>query len=43
MFVHSRVPDTVPVAVAPVLEKALATEAAFGAKLGNWMVQRSKR
>jgi creatinine amidohydrolase/Fe(II)-dependent formamide hydrolase-like protein len=43
MFVHPRVPETVPVAVAPILEKALANEAAFGAKLENWMVQRSKR
>jgi creatinine amidohydrolase len=43
MFVHPRVPETVPVAVAPVLEKALATEAAFGAKLENWMLQRRKR
>jgi creatinine amidohydrolase/Fe(II)-dependent formamide hydrolase-like protein len=43
MFVHSRVPETVPVAVAPILEKALANEAAFGAALENWLVQRSKR
>jgi hypothetical protein len=43
MFVHPREPETVPVAVAPMLEKALANEAAFGAKLENWMVQRSKR
>lgn len=43
MFVHARVPETVPAAVAPVLEKELANEAVFGAKLENWLVQRSKR
>jgi creatinine amidohydrolase/Fe(II)-dependent formamide hydrolase-like protein len=43
MFVHARVPETVPPAVAPVLEKELANEAAFGAKLENWLVQRTKR
>ena len=43
MFVHARVPETVPAAVAPILEKELANEAAFGAKLENWLVQRSKR
>ena len=43
MFVHARVPETVPAAVAPILEKELANEAAFGAKLENWLLQRSKR
>jgi creatinine amidohydrolase/Fe(II)-dependent formamide hydrolase-like protein len=43
MFVHARVPETVPPAVAPMLEKALANEAAFGAKLEDWLVQRRKR
>ena len=43
MLVHARVPDTVPPAVAPMLEQALANEAAFGAKLENWLVQRTKR
>ena len=43
MFVHPRVPETVPAAVAPTLEKALANEAAFGATLENWLAQRSKR
>jgi creatinine amidohydrolase len=43
MFVHARVPETVPAVVAPMLEKALATEAAFGVKLDNWLAQRSKR
>jgi hypothetical protein len=42
MFVHARVPETLPPAVAPVLEKALANEAAFEAKLENWLVQRRK-
>jgi creatinine amidohydrolase len=43
MFVHARVPETVPAAVAPILEKELANEAAFEAKLENWLAQRSKR
>jgi creatinine amidohydrolase/Fe(II)-dependent formamide hydrolase-like protein len=43
MFVHSRVPETLPAAVAPMLEKALANEAAFGAALENWLVRRGKR
>ena len=43
LFAHARVPDTVPTAVAPMLDKALATEAAFGARLENWLVQRGKR
>jgi len=43
MFVHARAPETVPAAVAPILEKELANEAAFGAKLENWLVQRSNR
>jgi hypothetical protein len=42
MFVHARVPETVPPAVAPILEKALANEAAFEATLENWLVQRRK-
>ena len=29
-------------AVAPILEKALANEAAFEAKLENWLVQRRR-
>jgi creatinine amidohydrolase len=43
MFVHARVPETVPPAVAPILERALANEAAFEAKLEDWLVQRRKR
>jgi hypothetical protein len=42
MFVHARVPETVPAALAPILEKELANEAAFGDKLENWVVQRTK-
>ena len=43
MFLHPRVPDTVPPAVAPVLEKALANETQFEARLENWLAQRRKR
>ena len=43
LFAHARIPDTVPAAVSPMLEKALAREAAFGAQLENWLVQRGKR
>jgi creatinine amidohydrolase len=43
MFVHARVPETVPSAVAPILDKALANEAAFETKLENWLVQRRNR
>ena len=43
MFIHARMPDSVPPAVAPVLEKQLANEAAFGVTLEKWLVQRPKR
>jgi creatinine amidohydrolase len=43
MFVHPRVPDAVPPAVAAILEKALANEAAFEAQLATWLEQRAKR
>ena len=43
MFVHARVPEALPPVVAPMLEKALATEAAFGVRFENWLSQRSKR
>ena len=43
LFVHARLPETVPPAVAPMLEKALANEAAFEAKLEAWLAQRWKR
>ena len=42
MFVHPRIPDVVPPAVAPILEKALANEAAFGATLEEWLTRRRK-
>jgi creatinine amidohydrolase len=43
LFVHARSPETVPPAVAPMLEKALANEVAFEAKLEDWLAQRRKR
>jgi len=43
LFVHARLPDSVPPAVAPMLEKALANEDAFAAKLEGWLAQRQKR
>jgi creatinine amidohydrolase len=43
LFVHARLPETVPPAVAPMLEKALANEAAFAMKLEEWLAQRRKR
>jgi creatinine amidohydrolase len=43
MFVHPRIPETVPPEVAPMLEKALANESAFEAKLADWLVLRTKR
>jgi creatinine amidohydrolase/Fe(II)-dependent formamide hydrolase-like protein len=43
MFVHPRFPDAIPPAVAPMLEKARATDAAFEARLEDWLLQRSKR
>jgi len=43
LFVHARVPETVPPAVAPMLEKVLANDAAFEAKLEDWLAQRRER
>jgi creatinine amidohydrolase len=43
MFVHPRRPDAVPPAVVPAIEKQLANEAAFDARLENWLAQRNKR
>jgi creatinine amidohydrolase len=43
MFFHPRGPETVPPAVAPVLEKALAGETVYEAQLENWLAQRRKR
>jgi hypothetical protein len=42
MFTHPRFPETVPPAVAPTLEKVLASEAAYEAKLKDWLAQRRK-
>jgi creatinine amidohydrolase len=38
-----RVPEIVPPEVAAILEKELANEAAFGAKLDEWLAARKKR
>jgi hypothetical protein len=43
LFLHARLPETVPATVAPMLEKALANEAAFEVKLGGWLAQRRER
>ncbi len=43
MFVHPRFHETIPVAVGPILEKALANETAFEASLENWLAQRKRR
>jgi creatinine amidohydrolase len=43
MFVRKRVPETVPPAVAPTLEKALASENAFEVQLASWLERRRKR
>ncbi len=43
MFGHPRFSDTVPPAVVPVTEKALASEAAFDAALQKWLAQRRQR
>jgi hypothetical protein len=42
MFVHPRVPETVPPPVAPLLDKVLANESAFEANLEEWRAQRRK-
>jgi creatinine amidohydrolase/Fe(II)-dependent formamide hydrolase-like protein len=43
LFVRPRIPETVPPEVAPLLDKALANEDAFEAKLEAWLAQRRKR
>jgi hypothetical protein len=43
MVVHPRFPETVPPPVAAILEKALASEAAFDARLEDWLVKHKKR
>jgi creatinine amidohydrolase len=42
MFVHPRVPETLPAAVVPIVEKGLANDAAYGARLESWLAQRPK-
>jgi hypothetical protein len=37
-----RLPETIPPPVAPTLDKALASERAFGVKFENWLGQRRK-
>jgi creatinine amidohydrolase len=41
MFVHERVPETVPPAIAAVLRNSLEGEAAFEATLDNWLTRRA--
>ena len=42
LFHQPRSPETIPPAVAPILDKALASERAFGVKFENWLGQRRK-
>jgi creatinine amidohydrolase len=42
LFVHARVPETVPPPMVPLLEKARANEAAFEAKLEDWLQRRRR-
>jgi hypothetical protein len=37
-----RLPETMPPAIAPTLDKALANERAFEVKFENWLAQRRK-
>jgi creatinine amidohydrolase len=43
LFGHARMPDRVPAAVSPMLDKALANEDAFAVRLENWLVRRRQR
>ena len=43
MFLHARLPERLPDAVAPMIEEGLASEAALGGKLEAWLAQRRKR
>src|SRR5215208_5516683 len=40
---HARLPEAIPAAVAPTLDKKLADESAFEVKLENWLAQRRKK
>ena len=42
LFVHARVPDAIPPAAAPVLEKVLANEAEFETELEKWLAARKR-
>jgi creatinine amidohydrolase len=42
MSVHPRVPEALPAAVVPIVEKGLANDAAYGAQLESWLAQRPK-
>lgn len=42
-FVQPRFPETIPPPVAPRAAKTLAEEAAFGATLEKWLLQRRQR
>ena len=43
LFVHPRVPDTVPPAVAPLIEKALEGETSYEGQLASWLERRKNR
>ena len=43
MLTRKREPETIPAAVAPLLDQALANETAFGAQLESWLERRRKR
>jgi len=43
LLVHPRIHETVPTAVAPVLDEALLRDAAFQTQLEAWLVQRKNR
>ena len=43
MFLHARVPETVPAPLTGMLDEVLANEAAFGVKLEDWLAQRRRR
>lgn len=43
LFVHPRIPEAIPPAVARILEQVLADDAAFEAELEKWLIERRKR
>ena len=42
MFARPRLPETVPPPIGPMIERALAAEAAFAADLESWLAQRRR-